>query len=223
MNRKSYFAKITTDKIISSIALFCVGLCLIVWAEQVTDLIVVALGALSLLYSFVGILRFVKASPKERTNFSLFLIVLSFVLGLLLIAKTDFVKSAITIIIGFCIILYSVISIANLAAIKKAANLSFVAFIWPVVTLILGFLCISGQFIIPDQLARLTGIILVVCAIVYFAGIVSISNQIKTIEKATGIKEAEVVSKKPRKSTTSKTKKTTKTTKTTKASKKSKK
>ncbi|MBR3204511.1 DUF308 domain-containing protein [Candidatus Saccharibacteria bacterium] len=224
MMNKTFF-KITTDKIISGIALFCVGICLIIWAEQVTDAIAIVLGVLCLLYSVIGLVRFLKTPSKTRTTFSLFLVVLAFAAGLLLVAKTDFVKNAISFLVGFFVTLTSAISLVSVFEVRKKTDLKLGSFIWPIVGLLVGILCISGQFIVPDQLARLTGVVLVVYSVVYLAGLFTVASEIKALGKTAKIQEGEIVkdktSKKSKSSRSSKSSSGSKSSKSSKSSKKS--
>lgn len=209
---KSSFSKHTSDKIVSSLALLCVGVCLAVWAEAVTDWIAVTLGVLALLYAVAGIIRFVRARSSERTTGALFFIILSFAAGLLLVTRTDFVKNAISFIIGFYIVLTSATQFLNIHDLRSRLKEKVGSYFWPVVGMTVGFLCLTGQFIVPDQLARLTGIVLIIYAIVYLIGALTIRKRRdevkKEINRAFGIQEAEIIktSSKPKKSTKSSTK-----------------
>ena len=214
MNRKKLY-KITTDKIVGSLALFCVGICLIIWAEEATDIIAIILGGFALLYSILGLARFITASPRERRSLSLFFIILSFIIGILLILRTDFIKGAISFIIGFYIILTSATAIVDLYDSRQKLGLKLGSYIWPVIGLLVGILCVSGQFIVPDQLARLTGAVLVVYAVAWFIGLLMVSKNIKEAKsspskEAPAIKEGKVVKPKSSKNSSKSSKKSKK-------------
>ena len=219
---KSILTKLTIDKIISMIALFCVGLCLVIWAEQVTDAIVIALGVILLFFSVASFIRFVAAPSKERSAGSLFFIILGFLLGLLLVMRVDFVKSAISFLVGFYIVLTSAVAIMNIYDIRKKTEIKFSSYFWPIVGLLLGILCVSGQFIVPDQLARLTGVVLIIYAIASIIGFASLSAAIKDAKKTAKIQEGQIVKESTSKAKTTKAKSSKKSS-SSKSSKKSKK
>ncbi|MBQ3464384.1 DUF308 domain-containing protein [Candidatus Saccharibacteria bacterium] len=190
--------KLELEKVVSSIALFCIGVCFIVWADQVTDWIAIFLGVVSLVYSIVKFIIFLKATPERRTTFSLFCIVLAFAAGLLLVSRASFIKEAISFIIGVYIVLTSAVRILNLSDLRHRLGSAVGSYLWPVIGVVIGFLCISGQFIIPNELARLTGVGLVIYSVVYLVSFFAVKSALKTTEEALGktlkIQEGEIVS-----------------------------
>ena len=200
------------DKIASPIALLCVGVCFVVWADQVTEWIATLFGIIAFIYAIVSIIKFIKTAPEKRTTLSLFYIVLSTCAGILLISRAEFVKEAISFIIGIYIILTCSTQLLSISTIRHKTGLKAGSYLWPILGIIIGILCISGQFIIPNELVRLTGIALIIYAIVYLTGFTIFKKEVKEssshkkyarIEEATIVKEAkeaEVVERKDSKS-----------------------
>lgn len=196
------------NKTVSSIALLCVGICFVVWADQVTEWIAIFLGAIALTYAAASSIKFIKTAPEKRTTLSLFYIVLSACAGILLVSRAGFIKEAISFIIGIYIILTCSAQLLNISTIRHKTGLVVGSYLWPTLGIIIGILCISGQFIIPNELVRLTGIALIVYAIVYLTGFAVFRKEVREssprkararIEEATIIKEAkeaEVVERK---------------------------
>jgi len=183
------------DKIVSSVALLCVGVCFVVWADQVTEWIAILLGAAALIYSLVAFIKFLSGGPKLRTTLQLFYIILSFAAGLLLVSRASFIKEAISFIIGIYIMLTSAVQLLNLSDLRRAIGAPVGSYVWSVLGIIVGLLCVTGQFIVPDELARLTGIVMIVYAVVYLTGFLTYSRSESSASRAPRIREGEIVDK----------------------------
>ena len=221
MNVKSYLKKLTADRFVSAFALFCIGICCIIWAEQVIDAIVVVLGVVALVFAATNLIKFLRAAPGSRTTLSLFVVLMSFVFGLMLVFRTSLVKDAISFFVGLYIILTSAVNLMDLLSLSRRVSLNPSAFLWPVLGLLVGFLCVSGQFVVPDQLARLTGFVLVIYSVVTIFGLLSVSSFLKTAEiqeavvvepssKSSKFKKSSKASKSSKKSSSSKSSKNSK-------------
>ena len=187
------------DKIVSCIALLCIGICFVVWADQVTEWIAIILGFIALIYAIVKFIIFIKIVPEKRASLSLFYIILSACVGILLISRASFIKEAISFIIGIYIIWTCSFQILNISNLRHKTGLAVGSYLWPIIGIIIGILCISGQFIIPNELARLTGIALIIYAIVYLTGFFIFKSSLKQsssskerikIEEAVIVREA---------------------------------
>ena len=187
------------EKIVTSIALLCVGVCLVVWADKVTEWIAIAFGAIALVYALVKFIKFIKTDPEKRTTLPLFYIILSAAAGVLLVSRANFIKEAISFVVGIYIILTCSIQFLDISNLRRHTGLLLGSLAWPTVGILVGVLCISGQFIIPDELARLTGAVLIVYAIVYLTGFIVVNaavkkskstKDVKKIEEAVIVKEA---------------------------------
>ncbi|MBQ7802596.1 DUF308 domain-containing protein [Candidatus Saccharibacteria bacterium] len=195
-----------TDKVISSVALCAVGICFVVWADEVTEWLAVFLGVVALIYALVGLFRFLRADPEVRTTLSLFYVILSFAAGILLVSRASFIKEAISFIIGIYIILTSSVQLLNLTDARRKLGVKFGSVLWPAIGIVVGLLCVTGQFIIPNELARLTGIVMIIYSIVYITGILSAKVVEKEVDPTRRIKEGEIVEDKTAKKSTGKKK-----------------
>lgn len=166
------------EKIVSALALLIVGVCLVVWADKVTEWIAIALGVMSLITATVHAAKYLQAKPGNRTPFSLFIVVILAAVGVMLVSRADFIKEAISFIIGIYIIFSCAAQLMALSALRRQ-NIATKSYFWPVAGIIIGIFCITGKFIVPDALATITGIALIIYSIVYLAGLVTIGRIIK--------------------------------------------
>lgn len=197
-----------SEKILTSLALIGIGICLVIWADKVTDWILIVSGAIALVFAFVKLIAFLNIDPKKRTNLPLFQIILSAIVGILLVTRSDFIKEAISFIVGIYMIMTCLIQLFGISTIRRKTGVFFGSLVWPVLGIIVGILCITGRFIIPDEIARLIGVALIVYAVIYLTGTIAIESYIKK----TGIKSEhkkieEAVIVKEEKSSKSSTKK----------------
>ncbi|MBQ3261490.1 DUF308 domain-containing protein [Candidatus Saccharibacteria bacterium] len=190
----------TLDKIVSSIALFCIGLCFVVWADQVTEWIAILFGIIALIYAIVKLITFLRLAPERRTTLLLLYVILSFAAGVLLVSRASFIKEAISFVIGIYIILTSSIQLLNVSDFRRRTKSHAGSYLWPAIGIVVGILCVTGQFIVPNELARLTGLVMMVYAAVYLTGFLTFSRNKNTISKAIKdtpkIREGEIVKEK---------------------------
>ena len=177
------------EKIVSALALIVVGVCFVVWADKVTEWIAIALGVLALAAAAVRAVKFFKTEPEKRTTTSLFGVILIGAVGVLLVSRADFVKDAISFIIGVYIILSCSIQLMSISALRHKTKLLLGSYTWPVIGVIIGILCVTGQFIVPDALATVTGVALIIYGVVYLLGLITIEKAVKTTKVKTGQKK----------------------------------
>ena len=184
------------DKIVSSVALLCVGVCFVVWADKVTEWIAILFGIIALIYALVKFIQFMRTDPEKRTTLPLLYIILSAAVGVLLVSRANFIKEAISFVVGVYIILTCSVQLLNISSLRRRTGLLIGSYAWPVIGIIVGALCVGGQFIIPDELARLTGVVLIIYAIVYLTGFAVVKSAVKKSDGKTErvkIEEAVIV------------------------------
>ena len=195
------------EKVVSAFALLAVGVCFVVWADKVTEWIAIALGVLALIAACVHAAKFFKTKPEDRTTSGLLGVILFAAIGILLVSRADFVKGAISFIIGIYIILSCSLQLMSFSGLRRATGIRSRFVVWPIIGVVIGILCITGQFIIPDALATLTGVALIIYAIVYLFGLFSIEKTAKeSIKKVERKQIAEAVIVKESKATEAKVK-----------------
>lgn len=177
------------EKIVSALALLAVGVCFVVWADKVTEWIAIALGVLALVAAAVRAFRFYKTKPNERTTSGLFGIIVVAAVGLLLVTRADLAKDAISFIVGVYIVLSCATQLFIVSGFRKTSGLLLGSYLWPMIGLFVGIFCITGQFVVPDALATVTGIALIIYAVVYLISLGSLQKAEKTYAAKASHKE----------------------------------
>ena len=184
-----------TREIVSAGVLFFVGILLFAYADKILDWISVILGALAIAYSVITLLSYISASPKDRRETSIFLIVLAAAAGIVLISKSTFIREMISFIIGIYIILTSALQLSAIIDFKRLTGIKIKSVVLPILGIIIGAFCISGDLLVPDAIIHYTGILLSVYSIIEIASILLFSKEEKKAKKsAPKIQEGEVVS-----------------------------
>ncbi len=187
------------SEIASVLALFAVGVLLAIFADEILDWISVILGALAIAYSVITLLSYIKMKPKERHESTLLIIVLAAASGIVLISKSGFIREMISFVIGVYIIITSALQLSMILDFRRLTGTKTRSIILPVVGIIIGALCISGDILIPDELTRLTGVFLAIYSVVYLIGMVMMSKDEKKAKNHPKIQEGEIIAEKPKK------------------------
>ena len=187
------------SEIASVLALFAVGVLLAIFADEILDWISVILGALAIAYSVITLLSYIKMKQKERHESTLLIIVLAAASGIVLISKSGFIREMISFVIGVYIIITSALQLSMILDFRRLTGTKTRSIILPVVGIIIGALCISGDILIPDELTRLTGVFLAIYSVVYLIGMVMISKDEKKAKNHPKIQEGEIIAEKPKK------------------------
>lgn len=156
--------------IILYVCMFIVGICLLVWADKVTNFVSILLGSLAILY---GIGIFVSYFKNNYRSFSdnlyfVYSIVIA-ILGFVMVFRVDFLKELISFIIGIYIILSSVLQLQEIYNVKKRVNANMKSsVVLSCIGIFVGLLCIVGKFIIQDAIVSFIGIMLIIYSSISF-------------------------------------------------------
>ncbi|MBQ3430319.1 DUF308 domain-containing protein [Candidatus Saccharibacteria bacterium] len=180
-------------EVASAVVLFFVGILLFIYADKILDWISVIFGALCIAYSVITLLSHISAKPKDRREVSIFLIVLTAAAGIVLISKSTFVREMISFVVGIYIILTSALQLSAILDFKRLTGIRLKSIILPVIGIIIGVLCVSGDFLIPDALIQYTGILLSVYSIIDIVSILIFSKEEKKAKKQPKIQEGEII------------------------------
>ncbi len=165
-----------------NLILLALGICLVIWADKVTSLISIAIGATFLvcaIYNFIAWARIENRSLTDNTK--LFSAIALSIAGGFLIIQNGFIKEVISIIIGIFLLVESIFRMQDALASKKFNPNYQNALILSIVGVILGALCVFGKIIVPDLMMQVLGIILIIFAVVDMSGGVMVNKSAKTV------------------------------------------
>lgn len=191
-------------EVIASIVLFFVGILLFTYADKILDWISVILGALAIAYAVITLLSHISADPKDRREASIFLIVLAASAGIVLISKSTFIREMISFIVGIYIILTSALQLSAILDFKRLTGIKIKSVILPILGIVIGAFCISGDFLVPDALIQYTGILLSIYSVIEITSILLFSKEEKKVKKTPKIQEGEVISESSKNKSTKK-------------------
>ena len=192
-------------EIISAVVLFFVGILLFIYADKILDWLSAILGALAIAYAVITFLSHVSTKPKDRRESSIFLIVLAASAGIVLVSKSTFIREMISFVIGIYIILTSALQLSAILDFKRLTGIKTKSVILPIIGIIIGAFCISGDLLVPDAMIQYTGILLSIYSIIEIISVILFSNEKKKAKKSTPkIQEGEIVSESPKEESTKK-------------------
>ena len=172
-----------------NIVLLALGIALVIWADKVTSLISIIIGATILAlaaYNLIAYLRVenrdVKEVPKLITAIALG------IAGGFLIVQNGLIKEVISIVVGIFLLVESIFRMQDALESKKTNPNYKNPLILSAIGIALGMLCIFGKIIIPDLILQVFGIILIVFSIVDMTGGAMVSQATKKV-KATVVEE----------------------------------
>ena len=142
-----------------SIGLLVIGICLLLWAEKVTNTVAIILGIVAIIYSLTILIPALKNKKGESSEIALAAIL--FIVGLVLLIKPGIIGETISFVIGIFLIIMSASKLKDDLDLKKNKN-NNLGLILTIVGFVLGLLCILGKLIIPDLVLKFIGVILII-------------------------------------------------------------
>lgn len=172
MNKKNLSA------ILFNFGVLLVGICLILWAEKVTNFVSISLGCLICLYGIITIVSYFKVKDKlfnDTLHFIYGIFIL--VIGSVLIFRVDFLKELISFIVGIYIVLASIIKLYDVIITRKNNSVKLTgSLVLSIIGLLIGLLCIAGKFLIPDIILKFIGYMLVVYSLIDTSNLIIIGK-----------------------------------------------
>lgn len=162
------------SEIVISIATLIIGVCLLVWAEQVTNLASQVFGCVMILYGIFTAISYFRS--EDRKVVDIIYAILLIVVGLILAFKPEIVTETISFVIGIYVVLASITSI-RLALENKDSDNYKLALGLSIAGIIIGVLCIVGKLLIPNIALQFIGLMLVIYSVI------NIINSIIIIKK----------------------------------------
>lgn len=167
-----------------NIILLALGICLLIWADKVTTMISIVIGATFLVcaaYNFIAYYRIENRTIGDNTK--LVSAIALAIAGGFLIIQSGFIKEVISVFIGVFLLIESIFRMQDVLA-SKAYNPNYKnALILSLIGVICGALCVFGKIIVPNFLLQLLGAMLIVFAFVDMTGGIMVSKSSKTAAK----------------------------------------
>jgi uncharacterized membrane protein HdeD (DUF308 family) len=167
-----------------NIILLALGICLLIWADKVTTMISIVIGATFLVcaaYNFIAYYRIENRTIGDNTK--LVSAIALAIAGGFLIIQSGFIKEVISVFIGVFLLIESIFRMQDILA-SKAYNPNYKStLILSLIGVICGALCVFGKIIVPNFLLQLLGAMLIVFAFVDMTGGIMVSKSSKTAAK----------------------------------------
>lgn len=166
-----------------NVVLLALGIALVIWADKVTSLISIIIGATFLVlaaYNLIAYLRVENRDMKEMPK-----LVSAIALGIaggFLIIQNGLIKEVISIVVGIFLLIESIFRLQDALESKKSNPNYKNPLILSIVGIVLGMLCIFGKIIIPDLMLQVFGIILIVFSIVDMTGGAMVTQATKKVK-----------------------------------------
>ena len=166
----------TINEIVMNVFVLILGVCLLLWADKVTKIVSIGIGAVVIGYAISLFVTYFRNKEKKVVdNFQLVYAITLLVLGGILIFRVDFLKEAVSFIVGIYVLISSVNRLLETIQIGKSLNTKFTSgLILSSIGIFLGIMCIVGKFLLPDIIIKYVGVLLIIYAIISIANLVMI-------------------------------------------------
>ena len=162
--------------IIADIVVLVLGICLLIWHEQVLNIISMAIGALFILYSAYNLLAYARIKEKRSGDIKIIVTAVALLIaGVFLIVRADFIKEVISFIIGAYLVITSLLHMQNAITSNKQGN--SLPLILAIVGLACGILCVLGRLALPGIMVQILGAMLIVFAFCDIVGVSIVRKQ----------------------------------------------
>ena len=166
--------------IVVSIIIFGIGICLLLWAESVINIVSILLGALLIINGIFNAIAYFKNQDNKAINITA--ATFKIVIGTILLAKPSLLSEIISFIIGLFILITSIANLINTLNNKNANNYN-VTLGLSITGIIIGILCIIGKFLIPNIILEFIGLMLIIFSIVNIIDTILLANENKSNQK----------------------------------------
>ena len=162
--------------ILISICLFIVGMCLLLWAEKVTNTVSIILGCVMIVYGIYEAFNYYKSTDKNVIDVIFAIILIA--CGIILVVKPSIVTELISIVIGAYILLSSIVRLRIALEVKKLTNYNL-GFGLSICGIVIGILCIVGKLLIPNIALQFVGVMLMVYSITNIINVIALPAKSK--------------------------------------------
>lgn len=172
-----------------NVILLALGICLLIWADKVTDLISIGIGVIFLVYAAFNFIAWARIENRNLgDNAKLITAIAVAVAGAFLIIEKDFLKELISIVIGIFLLIESIFRLQD-ALNSKSYNPNYKnSLILAIIGVSCGALCIFGKIVIPDLMIQILGVLLIIFAVVDMTGGIMVTKSAKDSAKTVNAK-----------------------------------
>lgn len=179
-----------------NVILLALGICLLIWADKVTDLISIGIGVIFLVYAAYNFIAWARIENRNfGDNAKLITAIAVAVAGAFLIIEKDFLKELISVIIGIFLLIESIFRLQDSLNSKNYNPNYKNSLILAGIGVICGALCIFGKIVIPDLMIQILGVLLIVFAVVDMTGGIMIT---KSAKDSTKVVNAKIIDEQPK-------------------------
>lgn len=172
-----------------NVILLALGICLLIWADKVTDLISIGLGVIFLVYAAYNFIAWYRVENRNFSdNTKLITAIAVAVAGAFLIIEKDFLKELISIIIGIFLLIESIFRLQDSLNSKKYNPNYKNSLILAIIGVACGALCIFGKIVVPDLMIQVIGVLLIIFAVADMTGGIMVAQSAKSSAKTVDAK-----------------------------------
>ena len=158
------------------------GICLVIFADQVTSLISILIGATFLTYAAYNYIAYFRVENRNASDVPKLITAIALsIAGAFLIINNGFIKEAISIAVGLIILIASIFRMQDALASKKYNPNYNNSLILSLIGIVCGALCVFGKIIIPNLAVQVIGILLIIFAFVDATGGIMVTKSAKKV------------------------------------------
>ena len=166
--------------VIVDVILLILGVCLIIWADKVTNAISIAIGSLFILYALYNFIDYYRAKPGEKHIVNLITGLAMLIAGIFLCTNTGFIKEALSFVVGAFIVIISLIRLQDSLKLRKSSSSYQLPLYMAIIGVLAGTLMILGKIFITDIFMQVIGVFIVIFALSNMTGHITLSRAKKS-------------------------------------------
>lgn len=181
---KKYYNKFFTTSIITSIVFIALGMFLFLKPETTISTISYIIGIVILLLGAFSVVKHFSDKEQNSFDFSLVYGILSIIVGIVIIVNPTALAKIITFVLGFWIVINSIIKIQYSLDLKKYNNNAWIpTLVIGLLTLIWGLILVFNPFGGALDITKLIGLFIIIYSILDIVECVILNKNIKDIKK----------------------------------------
>ena len=180
-----------------NVILLALGICLLLWADKLTSLISIIIGAMFIACAAYNFFEYSRAKERNISDSARLITgILLAVGGSFLIIQNGFIKEVISIFVGIFLLLEGIFRLQD-SQNSKSYNPNYKnSTVLAVISIVCGALCMFGKIIVPDIMLQVLGVLLIIFAITDMTGGIMVKQSFKSNNKTkTKVVNAKIIEK----------------------------